>query len=73
MTKRFDNNGYEIQQPWHRRDGYDDIYRYQPPGHDDCNQVYRGPNLNDGYKDCGMVLCEKTWTWVLPHQIKDDQ
>ena len=72
MTKRFDNNGYEIQQPWHRDDGYDDIYRTERPGWDDHDQVYRGPSLQ-GYADCGMVLCEKTWTWVLPHQIEDDQ
>ena len=73
MFRRFDDNGYEIQQHWHRDDGYDDIYRTERPGWDDHDQVYHGPNLNDGYKDCGMVLCEKTWTWVLPHQIKDDQ
>mgnify|MGYP003116418137 CR=1 FL=1 len=67
MTKRFDENGYERYNDYPRelRGGMDEAPRYW--------DIDRMRPDRQQYEDCGMVLCEKTWTWVLPHQLEDDQ
>ena len=72
MFRRFDDNGYEIQQPWHRPNGWDDAYAMDGGANDEgWDRNYQPYTLEDSYRDAGMVL--RGNVWVLPHQLQDDQ
>tara|TARA_A100001515_G_scaffold132781_1_gene121485 strand:- start:621 stop:818 length:198 start_codon:yes stop_codon:yes gene_type:complete len=65
MFRRYDENGYERYNDYPR-----DIYG----GMDEYPNYWHQPeDLETQYREAGMVLCKKTWTWVLPHQLENDQ